>query len=101
MCDNYGEEFDAAWDEVHSIRNEINRLNAWEFKKLIPYLEEYSHSRNATYERRLTIDHRGRLSCQGAILQPGEERKIQTIRLRLYQLEMRIFTKFLETKFFS
>ena len=83
------------------MRTEIDRIEAVEYKKLIPYLEEFYRVRSAAYTHRLLIDYRGRLSCQGALLQPAEEVKTRALRLKEYQQEMRAFTEFLKQKFFS
>ena len=96
-----GEVADAVYDEIYAIRKEIDRIEAREYRKLIPYLEEFYRGRNVSYERRLIIDPRGRLTCQGGILQPAEEKETQALRLKKYQDEMRAFTEFLKNKFFA
>jgi hypothetical protein len=92
---------EAAYDEMHVILKELERIEALEYKKLIPYLEEFYHRRIVSFEQRLMIDLRGRLSSQGALLQPAEEKETQALRLKEYQEEMCLFTQFLKNKFFS
>ena len=100
-CEDAGQVADAVYAEMHVIREEIDRIAAVEYKKLIPYLEEFYHGRSAAYTHRIMIDYRGRLSCQGALLQPAEEVKTRALRLKEYQQEMRAFSEFLKQKFFS
>lgn len=89
------------YDEIYAIRKEIDRIEALEYRKLIPYLEEFYLGRNVSYERRLIIDPRGRLTCQGGFLQPAEEKETQAHRLKEYQYEIRVFTRLLKNKFFA
>ena len=96
-----GEVADAVYDEIYAIRQAIDRIEALEYRKLIPYLEEFYQGRNVSYERRLIIDPRGRLTCQGGILQPAEEIETQALRLKEYQDGVVAFTQFLKNKFFS
>ena len=95
------DELDVVYEEMLVISDEMDRIEAMEFKKLIPFLEEFYCYRTVPYEQRLILDIRGRLTCQGALLQPAEEKDAQAHRLHAYQREMRIFTEFLKRKFFS
>jgi hypothetical protein len=96
-----GEVADAVYEQLHDLRKRIARIEALEYKKLIPYLDEFYLDQDVYYEERLIIDSGGRLICQGALLQPAEEKETQAIRLQAYQEEMRDFTEFLKEKFFS
>jgi hypothetical protein len=92
---------EALYDSLHAISSEGDRIEAVEYQKLIPYLDEFYRDRCVYYEDRLIIDSRGRLISQGALLQPAEEMKTQALRLQAYQEQMRDFTEFLKQKFFS
>ena len=96
-----GREPVAIYEKMHAVSNAINQIEAVAYKKLMPYLEEFYHGRTVSCEQRLLIDHRGRLTCQGALLQPAEAKEAQAVRLHVYQQEMRAFTEFLKRKFFS
>jgi hypothetical protein len=96
-----GEVADAVYEKLHDLRKRISYIEALEYKKLIPYLDEFYLGKDVYYEERLIIDFRGRLICQGALLQPAEAKETQAIRLQAYQEEMRDFTEFLKDKFFT
>jgi hypothetical protein len=96
-----GEVADVVYEQLHEHRKAIARIEALEYKKLIPYLDEFYLDQCVYYEERLILDFRGRLISQGALLQPAEEKKTQALRLQAYQEEMRDFTEFLKEKFFS
>ncbi len=95
------EEAYAVHDEMNAVSKKIDRIEALEYKKLIPYLEAFYQGRSVSYEHRLILSPTGRLTCQGAFLQPAEKKEPQAARLKAYQEEMLAFTQFLKQKFFS
>jgi hypothetical protein len=92
---------EVVYDGMHKINKHIDRIEALEYQKLIPYLEEFYQGRTVSWEQRLILDSHGTLICQGAILQPAETQEMQTLRLQAYQEETFAFTQFLKRKFFA
>lgn len=95
------DEFERVHEELAHVRNEERRLRAIELKKLLPYLEEFYRERNISYEQRLILNDRGRLTNQGGFFQAAEDNETRTQKLYEYQVEMGAFTEFLKQKFFS
>jgi hypothetical protein len=95
------EQEEQIYDALWSMKGKMERIGAVEYKKLIPYLEEFYQGRSVSYVRRLIIDQGGRFTCQGLILQSTEKKKTRGLLLKEYQEEMRAFTEFLKQKFFS
>jgi len=95
----------AAWRAYHSLGYKLRKLQVPMRRKMIAYLVQFYDQRSAPFDRRLTlrvISSHTRLESQGtADFYLCEPREVQLQKLADYRDEMRAFTEFLKTIYFS
>jgi hypothetical protein len=69
---------------------------------LFPWLERFYHRHpTVPYEQRLVLYQNGRFTVHGGMLQAARDTATQALKLKVYQEEMRRFTRFLKRQFFT
>jgi hypothetical protein len=84
-------------------RDDIERRNLEEQRKIIPHLADFYKDRDVPFERRLMLGSAtlGRLESQGARFQKIENDETKQVRLKEYQEEMNAFIAFLKERYFA
>lgn len=100
------DEIATKFDEAHTLRREVKRINLVEAAKVMPLLETFYQNRQDTpFDGRLTLSFlshgSSRIESQGAAFQETASSEIKQQKLAEYQEEMRVFTSFLKNKYFS
>jgi len=95
----------AAWHAFHSLGHKLRKLQVPMRQKMIHYLVQFYDQRPVPFDRRLTLRPLGsstRLESQGAAdFYLCEPREVQLQKLTEYRDEIRAFTEFLKTIYFS